>query len=183
MPSDLKSLCLPVVCVVARKIGHHLVNPEHLAVTDSSGLKISSWNYPICPNNLYSSSALGFTLASLGSIHFHGPSSLRLVFPVVMIIHSTDPFLPEALPQLHFQGQIPATGGLPPPQTPPQSDLSPTLQLADNSHETRISDALEQKQYCWTKCVTFRGGGFEMQHALTCMHACIANVVFPLLQS
>ena len=45
---------------------------------------------------------------------------------------------------------------------------------------TTISDTLEQKQYCWMECVTFQGGGFEMQHALTCMHACIANVVFPL---
>ena len=46
-----------------------------------------------------------------------------------------------------------------------------------------ISDTLEQKQYCWTECVTFQGDGFEMQHALACMHACMhCKCGFPTLQ-
>lgn len=97
MSPYLESLCLLVSCIVAGKIYHYLIKPEHFSVTDFSNFSIANEHYYNCPNNLYSSSFCHF--------HHGAPDvnplpilTLRFVFAVAVIIHPTDPILPRSPP-------------------------------------------------------------------------------------
>lgn len=95
MSPYLESLCLLVSCIVAGKIYHYLIKPEHFSVTGFSNFSIANAHYYNCPNNLYSSSVCHF--------HHGAPDvnplpilTLRFVFAVAVIIHPTDPILPRS---------------------------------------------------------------------------------------